>query len=160
MRSAALLAIALVAGPVAARDSLGMFGSWGAFRDPTVPRCYAIAMPRPSRAARDYAPFASVGTWPGRGVRGQLHFRLSRELAAQTPISLSVGGRRFALAGGGGDAWAQDKAMDAAIIAAMRTGAGMTVSARDARGRRFADNYPLEGAATAMDAASVGCARR
>ena len=153
------LTLSLAATPVAAKDSLGMFESWGAFRDPTVPRCYAVAMPRASRAARDYQSFASIGTWPRRAVRGQVHFRLSRKLAAQPSIVLSLGGQRFALSGGGGDAWAQDKAMDAAIVAAMRSAPSMTVSARDSRGRRFSDTYPLEGAATAMDAATVGCAR-
>jgi hypothetical protein len=33
------------------------------------------------------------------------------------------------------------------------------VSARDRAGRAFSDRYRLEGAATAMDAAIVGCAR-
>jgi hypothetical protein len=49
--------------------------------------------------------------------------------------------------------------MDAAILAAMRSAPQMTVSARDSRGRRFSDRYILEGAATALDAATVGCAR-
>ena len=160
MRKLLMIAAALVATPLAARDSLGVFATWGAFSDPTVPRCYAIAMARSSERARDYQPFASIGTWPKRGVRGQLHIRLSRTVAPNAAIALSVGGRRFALAGGGGDAWAADKAMDAAIVAAMRSARMMTVSARDTRGRSFFDSYPLEGAATAMDAATVGCARR
>jgi len=148
-----------VAMPVAAKDSLGVFSTWGAFRDPSLARCYAVAMPAKSRAAREYQPFVNIGTWPKRGVRGQVHFRLSRKLADKAAITLNVGGRRFTLTGGGGDAWAQDKAMDAAIVAAMRSAGAMTVSARDSRGRRFSDSYPLEGAATAMDAATVGCAR-
>ncbi|TCJ37116.1 hypothetical protein [Frankia sp. BMG5.11] len=160
MLRAVLIAAALVATPAAAKDSLGVFGSWAAFRDPPVPRCYAIAMPAASKASRDYAPFATVGTWPRRAVRGQVHFRLSRKVAATAPIILSIGGQRFTLAGGGGDAWAGDRAMDAAIVAAMRSARSMTVSGRDAKGRRFSDRYPLEGAATAMDAATVGCARR
>jgi hypothetical protein len=160
MRRVLMIALALIATPLAARDSLGMFATWGAFRDPTVPRCYAIAMARSSQRARDYQPFASVGTWPKRGVRGQLHIRLSRAVGADAPIALTVGGRRFALSGGGGDAWAADKAMDAAIVAAMRSAQSMTISARDTRGRVFSDSYPLDGAATAMDAATVGCARR
>ena len=154
-----VLAGALFAMPVAAKDSLGVFATWGAFRDPSMARCYAVAMPAKSRAARDYQPFVNIGTWPRRGVRGQVHLRLSRKLADKATISLSVGGRRFALTGGGGDAWAQDKAMDAAVVAAMRSAGSMTVSARDSRGRRFSDTYSLEGAATAMDAATVGCAR-
>lgn len=160
MRKLLILALALMAAPLAARDSLGVFGTWGAFRDPAVPRCYAIAMPRSSQRARDYQPFASIGTWPKRGVRGQVHVRLSRTVAANAAIALTVGGTRFALTGGGGDAWATDKAMDAAIVAAMRSAKSMTVSGRDSRGRGFSDTYVLEGAATAMDAATVGCARR
>jgi len=160
MRKAILFGLALLAAPLAAKDSLGVFGEWAAFRDSSVPRCYAIAMPRTSRAAHDYQAFATIGTWPKRAVRGQVHFRLSRKIAQNAAIALSVGGTRFALTGGGGDAWAQDKAMDAAIVAGMRSARSMTVSSRDARGRRFSDTYTLEGAATAMDAATVGCARR
>ena len=161
MRKLVVLAFSslLASAPVAAKDSLGVFATWGAFRDPSMARCYAVAMATKSRAARDYQPFANVGTWPRRGVRGQVHFRLSRKLADKAAITLNVGVQRFVLTGGGGDAWAQDKAMDAAIVAAMRSARSMTVSARDARGRRFADSYPLEGAATAMDAATLGCAR-
>ena len=156
-RALAALALLSLAAPLAAKDSLGVFGQWGAFRDPQVPRCYAIAAAE--NAARDHAPFASVGTWPKRNLRGQLHVRLSRTLAASATISLSVGGQRFQLTGGGGDAWARDLTMDAAIVAAMRSASSMSVSARDRAGNRFTDRYRLEGAATAMDAATVGCAR-
>ena len=155
------LGLALVATPLAAKDSLGVFGQWGAFRDPQVPRCYAIAAaetePR-ARNARERAPFASVGTWPRRGVRGQLHLRLSRNLATDPRITLAIGGQRYTLTGGGGDAWAADRTMDAAIVAAMRSAGSMSVSALDGAGRRFTDRYSLDGAATAMDAATVGCA--
>ncbi len=155
----ALGTMTALATPLAARESLGVFGSWGVFRDPDVPRCYAIAMAEPSTLARDYQPYASVGTWPTRQLRNQLHLRLSRRIAAARPITLVISGQLFALTGGGGDAWAQDKRMDAGVIAAMRSAGSMTVSAIDAQGKRFANTYDLEGAATAMDAATVGCAR-
>lgn len=156
----AALALTVAASPVAARDSLGMFSDWGAFRDPAVPRCYAIAKAAPSTMRRDYDPYATVGTWPGRNVRGQVHFRLSRKLAAEPRIQLAISGRRFAMAGGGGDAWAPDRASDAAIVAAMRSAGSMSISATDSRGRRFSNSYDLAGAATALDAATIGCARR
>ena len=46
----------------APRAALGIFDGWGAFRDPTTPRCYAIA-----------APAATIGTpqvdgWCDRGI--------------------------------------------------------------------------------------------
>ena len=40
----AALFATLIPAPAIARDSLGMFSTWGAFRDPAVPRCYAVAM--------------------------------------------------------------------------------------------------------------------
>lgn len=156
----AMLPVLLVfAAPLAARDSLGVFGQWGAFRDPQVPRCYAIAMAESSRERRDHEPFASVGLWPQQRIRGQVHIRLSRALAESPRLRLAVGGQRFDLAGGGSDGWAADAGQDAAIVAAMRTSARMTVSGTDSAGRRFTDSYRLDGAATAIDAATVGCAR-
>jgi len=157
-----LLALCLIATPALARDSLGMFGNWGAFADPQAaggPRCYAIAMAAPSSLQRDYQPYASIGTWPRQQVRGQVHFRLSRRLMANTPITLIISGQRYAMVGGGGDAWAADRRMDAAIVAAIRSAGSMTIAARDAAGRSFTNTWPLDGAATAMDAAAVGCAR-
>lgn len=155
-----LALLAAAASPALAKDSLGIFDSWGAFRDAEPLRCYAIAKAEPSRAARDYEPYAAIGTWPRRSVRGQVHFRLSRELHREGRIRLAINDRTFELAGGGGDAWAKDRTMDAAIVAAMRSGSRMSISATDRRGRRFTDRYDLSGAATAMDAATIGCARR
>lgn len=158
-----LAALALIATPALARDSLGIFSGWGAFRDAGNsaggPRCYAIAMATPSTRSREYQPYAAVGTWPRKAVRNQLHFRLSRKLAPASRITLSIGRQRFALTGGGGDAWAADQPMDAAIIAAMRSASEMTVSARGADGRGFSNSWDLTGAATAMDAATIACSQ-
>ena len=155
----AFAALAL-ASPLAARDCLGVFGEWGAFRDPETPRCYAIAMANASRARQDTQPFASIGTWPGEQVRGQVHFRLSRQARPGAAVRLFVGAQAFTLQGAGADAWAADRQADAAILAAMRSASAMRISASDRVGNRFTDRYSLAGAATAMDAASVGCAAR
>lgn len=160
MRSAPFLLIGLVlcSAPALARDGLGMFGRWASFRDRQVPRCYAIAMAAPSTKQRAYQPYADVAWWPRQQVRGQVHFRLSRNLQTNAPIMLSIGDQKIALTGGGGDAWAPDKRGDAAVIAAMRSATNMTVSARDAGGNGFSNTWDLAGAATAMDAAAVACA--
>lgn len=151
----------LVATPVQARDSLGIFESWGAFRDgagQNGPRCYAIAQPVVRRGQTPRG-FASIGTWPRQRVRGQLHVRLSRARAAGAPVTLVVGERRFSLVAGQMDGWAADARGDAQIIAAMRSASSMSVASIGADGRGFADNYALRGAATAIDAAALGCAR-
>ncbi|KUO54976.1 MAG: hypothetical protein APF82_09795 [Sphingomonadales bacterium BRH_c42] len=155
-----LLALFALAAPLAAKDSLGVFSGWAAFRDPAQPRCYAIAKPEPDRRPRELAAYATVASWPTKQIRNQLHIRLSRKLAKGASISLRVGQRSFTLVGGGADAWASDAAMDAAIVAAMRSAARMSVRASDANGRRFSDSYLLAGAATAIDAATLACARK
>lgn len=155
-----LLSLLLFPAAASARDALGIFEGWGAFRDPGVPRCYAIAEPARRSAARgNWRAFASIATWPRQQARGQVHFRLSRARRDGTPAALSIGDRRFALVAGSADAWARDRQNDAAIIAAIRSGTSMSVSAIDAAGRPFADVYALRGAATAIDAAALGCAR-
>ncbi len=155
----ACLAVVFFATPALARDSLGMFGSWGAFRDAAVPRCYAIALADKPRGAKvDFQAYADVGHWPRRALRNQVHFRLSKRLASNSAIRLRVDSAEFVLVGGGGDAWAADRRMDAAIVAAMRSGKAMRVRARAADGREISDYYPLPGSASAIDAAALGCA--
>jgi hypothetical protein len=158
-RAGFLLGLMLIAAPAGARDSLGVFESWGAFRDPEVPRCFAVAEPATRTSGGRWRPFAAVGSWPRANVRGQVHIRLSREIAATSPLTLSIGEQRFTLVGGGADAWARDRRADAAIVAAMRSAPSMSVAARSRTGAGFADTYKLRGAATAIDAAALGCGR-
>ncbi len=147
----------LLAAPLAARDSLGVFDGWAAFRDASPARCYAIAKAQGSPPAPAYA---TVSNWPERKVRGALHLVLSREVADAARVRLVLGDRRFDLVAKGRNAWAKDARDDAAIIAALRSAGRMSVSARSAKGSNFTDRYSLTGVATAMDAATVGCARR
>jgi len=150
----------LVATPAVARDSLGIYGAWGAFRDAAVPRCYAIAMGEAGQheQAGGSQAYADVGHWPGRGIRGQVHFHLSHAPSPKAQIVLAIGDVRMRLVGGGGEAWAADARMDAAIVAAMRSASTMSVSSRDGRDRAFSSSFSLAGAPSALDAAALGCA--
>jgi hypothetical protein len=153
------LAALLSANSALARDRLGVWNDWGAFRDAAVPRCYAIAMAADQRErGRETQPYVTIATWPRRAVRGEVHVRLSRTPAPGKSVTMSIAGQKFALVFSGIDAWAADRRMDAGIIAAMRSGGDMTVAAPGRDGRRFHDSYRLTGAASAMDAASLGCA--
>ncbi|GAO39515.1 hypothetical protein SCH01S_33_00020 [Sphingomonas changbaiensis NBRC 104936] len=155
-RALVLIGLTLVATPAAARDNLGMFETWGAFRDASPPRCFAIAEPvRATPKDAQWRPFASVAVWPALHQRNQLHIRLRRPVAKGSRVTLAIGRNRFPLIAGGADAWSPDARSDAAIVAAMRSADRMTVSAPGS-----SDTYALRGAATAIDAATLGCARR
>ena len=142
------------------RESLGVFDSWGAFRDAAPARCYAIS--QPAQGGRNGA-FASIANWPGGQARNQLHIRLSRARDPRAKVTLTVGERRFELMAGPNDAWAPDARTDAAIVAAIRSSRSMSVEtlARDGRGRgALADCFAPKGAATPARAPAPGCARR
>jgi hypothetical protein len=148
------LVLLLIAAPAMARDSLGVFEDWAAFRDPArgnAPlRCYAIAEPERANAPGFYA---TVGHWPASRVRSQFYIRLPRTAAGAA--TLTIASRRFALTARGAGLWAADARTDAAIVAAMRSAGSMSVSAGG-----MSASWRLRGAATAIDAAALGCARR
>jgi hypothetical protein len=148
-----------VAAPVQAqRQPLGIFFQWGAFREQSAQHCFAIAEPERAPKAGARRPSVAIGYWPRRGVRGQVHFRLSREKRAGSAVLLRIDDRTFQLIGGGIDAWAPDRQADAEIVAAMRSGVDLTIETRSERGRLIREHYRLRGAATAIDAAAIACA--
>jgi hypothetical protein len=151
------LALLLLTSPAIARDSLGVFDGWGAFRDPAPLHCYAITEPATSSGGR-WRAFASISHWPGQNIRGQLHIRLSRERRSDADVMLVIGNKKWRLKAGKTDAWAPSANHDAFILAKMRAATSMSVSSVAATGGGFADSYTLKGAATAIDAAALGCA--
>lgn len=159
LRAALAIGTLLTATPAVARDRLGVWNDWGAFRDAAVPRCYAIAMAVdvPGKA-RETTPYFTVANWPRRGIHGEIHVRLSRAAAPGRPVTLSLGGQKFALVAGGIDAWAPDRRSDAAVIALLRGNGEAVVSATARDGRPVRDAWRLAGAASAIDAANLGCA--
>jgi hypothetical protein len=160
MRKLLLLSALLLAGTASARDSLGVFDNWGAFRDSAVPRCYAIAMAEKVRGREQaFQPYFTVGYWPKRGIRGAVHVRLARRLAPGSSVNVSFPEANFTLQAGQADAWPADQRANAGIIAQLRSASRVVVIGQGVDGRKFRDSYKLTGAPSAMDAAALGCAR-
>lgn len=147
----AALAMALLA----ARETVGVYGAWGAFRERD--RCFAIAAPVIAGGRANWRPFAGVGMFPRLGQPRTLFIRLSRARDRSAPVTLSVGERRFRLVANGTDAWAPDPQTERGAVAAMRSARSMSVDAVGEGGRPFSDVYRLDGAATAIDAAAIAC---
>jgi len=152
-----LLGMAALAAPLAAKDRLGVYYGWAAFRDATPPRCYAISAPEETSGKPTAKAFLSIGFWPNRKVTHQIYVRLSRERSTNSGITLSAGGRRFRLRAEGSAGWATDRRMDLAIIAAMRSATSLSVESIGRDGRSIVDAYSLRGAPSAIDAAAIGC---
>lgn len=152
-----LLGVAAFAAPLAAKDRLGVYYSWAAFREASPLRCYAIAAPEETSGKPTAKAFLSIGFWPSRKVTHQIYVRLSRERSTNSGITLSAGGRRFRLQAEGSSGWAADRRMDLAIIAAMRSATSLSVESIGRDRRSIVDTYSLRGAPSAVDAAAIGC---
>ena len=157
---AAIIVAAMLATPVIAKDRLGVYQGWAAFRDAAAPRCYAIAAPEESVGTATRKAYLAVGFWPKKGVTHQIYVRLSRERSSNSVITLSAGGRRFRLKGRGSSGWATDRRMDLGVIAAIRSATSLSVESIGRDGRSIVDAYSLRGAPSAIDAAALGCARK
>jgi hypothetical protein len=152
-----VLLLAFAAPAPAARQTLGIFSLWGSFTEGG--RCWAVAEPEGAPRRRSERAFAAV-TWSASGApRGQLSFRLARPKRPGSAVLLRIDERVFQLIGGGVNAWAENARADAEIVSAMRTGVQMTIETRADDGTSLRDTYPLRGAATAIDAAAIACAR-
>ena len=155
-----LLWMLALSAPLAAKDRLGVYQGWAAFRDPATPRCYAISTPQKTVGTATRDGYLSVGFWPNRKAAHQIYVRLSRARQANSAVTLSADGRRFRLKVGGNDAWATDRRMDLAIVAAMRSATSLSVESMGHDGRSIVDAYSLRGAPSAIDAAALGCIAR
>src|SRR3546814_19678154 len=116
MNAALTLALALAA----AQQAIGVYDGWGAFADEA--RCYAIAKPAPGSVAARMGAYASIATWPGRGLRNQFGARLSRTVREGAPMTLSIYDRRLNMMARGARAWAPATVTAAATVGATPTG--------------------------------------
>ncbi|WP_341208722.1 invasion associated locus B family protein [uncultured Sphingomonas sp.] len=154
------IVLALLA-TAALREPLGVWQRWAALRETPGPHCVAVAQPLRRDGTTDRrGGFALVAARAGPRRAPSVRFRLSRPRGEGAPLTLIIGERRFALIGDRESAHAADAETDRAIVGAMRGASAMTLTTLDVGGRTLNDTYPLAGAATAIDAAQLGCARR
>ena len=137
---------------VAAPEALGAWEGWASFREGD--RCWAVTRPIAISRGQRAMPALLVARFPRGGA--EVRARLSRESGLDR-VRLSIGPRSIGLVASGATAHALHAGADASIVAAMRGADTLVIEGRDGRGRRFRDVYRLAGAASAIDAAMLGC---
>ncbi|MBO9098729.1 MULTISPECIES: invasion associated locus B family protein [unclassified Rhizobium] len=133
------------------------FDDWGVYsyaaKSGTV--CYALSMPtKMEPAGIDHgknfflvSPSADGGFVP-EAVRGYM-------LKPGAPITVSVDDKRFAMVSKDNAAWVRDVAQEPDLVAAMRGGSDMTVSATSKRGTPTRYTYSLDGISAALKKVSA-----
>lgn len=153
----ALTAGVLGAAPLLAKDRLGVYRAWAAFRDAETPRCYAISSPDEVVNGSQRKGYLSIGFWPKKNVSHQVYVRFSRDRSSNAGATLNAAGRRFRLIADEKGGWGADRRSDLAIVAAIRAASSLSIESIGRDGRAIVDAYSLRGAASAIDAAALGC---
>ena len=141
---------------------------WSVFVANTPKECYIVSPPTKSSASRDGKPAEVtrgdirlfVAFRPGENVSNEVSFTGGYPFQPGSTVTLDVGGTKFALGPGQGDAgeWAwTDPADDSKAVAAMRRGSSATLSGTSSRGTTTVDTFSLAGFTAAVEDAEARC---
>ena len=157
------IAFALSFGPAYAQDQT----AWSIYvqEDPT--QCWVTSIPASTVATRGGEDVTDairrdeallfISFWPADGRLAEVSYTGGYPFANGSTVSLDVGGTTFELFTEGPMAWAGSPASDARIIAALRSGSEVVVTAVSGRGTEVADTFSLTGFTAAIEDAEVRC---
>ncbi|WP_157014485.1 invasion associated locus B family protein [Mesorhizobium xinjiangense] len=151
---AGVMAIA-VAGPALAQSAtkVGQYNAWGtySYQSDSGKVCYVLSVPTDKQpASLDHGDiFFFVSQKPGQNVAYEPQFIAAYDL--RDKVSVKVGDRTFTLFTKGKSAWLENAAEEPQLVAAMKSGADMTVNATSGRGNPTQYSFSLRGISAALD---------
>lgn len=148
--------------PAAAEpEALATFKSWSVFaHDTGTDRvCFAAA------EASDKSPktvnhgdiFFLVATWKSGAAVNQPSFRVGYNLQAAPPPTVRIGSEKWDMYVSDNEAFIESASSEQGLIAAMRKGADMKISAMSNRGTATSYVVSLSGISAALDRAREAC---
>jgi invasion protein IalB len=161
--AAAFAAACAVAAPAAAADphTVALFKDWTVMVQETGNDkiCFAVA------EAKDMAPksvnhgeiFFMIATWKSGVASGQPSFRAGYNLKDAPPPVIRIGSQKWDMYVSDNEAFVESASAEQAILAAMRQGADMRVSATSGRGTATNYVFSLSGVSAALDRAKEAC---
>lgn len=141
---------------------------WPVYVQDNPTRCWIVASPSGTTASRDGQDVSGnisrdtvlfyVSFWPNDGRVGEISYTGGYQFAGDSSVIVAVGDDTFELYTEGPMSWAGSPQDDTRIIAAMRDGTQMVVTASSTRGTEVVDTFSLQGFELAMNDAQVRCA--
>lgn len=121
--------------------------------------CYIYAEPAKSTPdGLDHGRVSfSITSSPTAGVQNEANFVAGYDLKEQAPVTVNIDGKKFTMFTQGDSAWILDKAEEPQLLAAMKDGSSMVVSAQSRRGNQTTYNYSLNGVSAAADKMIAEC---
>ena len=121
--------------------------------------CYIYA--EPAKAAPNGLDHGRVSfsltSSPSQGVQVEANFVAGYQLQEQSSVTVDIDGKKFTMFTQGDSAWMLNKTEEAQLLAAMKSGTAMVVSAVSRRGNKTTYNYSLSGVTAAADKMTDEC---
>ena len=154
--SLSLLVAVFAAGPAFAQaTAVGQHRDWGtySYQSENGKVCYAMSVPKQKQpASLDHGDiFFFVSQKPGQNVAYEPQFITAYDLQEGSKVTVTVGGRSFSMFTQGKSAWVENAAEEPQLIAAMRAGSDMRISAKSGRGNDTNYTFSLLGLTAALN---------
>lgn len=138
---------------------------WSVFEETDPRECFAVSAPKEQVNTRDGQPvevirgetLLFVFYRPDEGVSGQVTFTGGYPFAANSTVTLEIGGTQFTLFTEGEWAWPASPEDDARIVEAMKRGSQAVVTGVSGRGTQTQDTFSLLGFTASVDEARTRC---
>jgi invasion protein IalB len=151
------LSMVALATPALAQSAtkIGQHNAWGtySYQSGNGKVCYVLTVPTdkqpPSLNHGDI--FFFVSQKPGQNVAYEPQFIASYNFQDNSKVTVQVGNATYSMFTRGTSAWLENAAQEGELIAAMRGGADMKVSAKSGRGNDTSYSFSLRGITAALN---------
>lgn len=138
---------------------------WSVFVEDSPKECWGVSAPKETVNTKDGQPVTVrrgdillfVTYRPG-SAQGEVSFTGGYPFAGGSTVKMDIGGTAFDLFTDGEWAWSGSPDDDAKIVAAMKAGSAVVMTARSGRGTQTKDTFSLLGVSAALDEAAKRCA--
>lgn len=138
---------------------------WSVFVEDSPKECWGVSAPKETVNTKDGKAISVrrgdillfVTYRPG-ATRGEVSFTGGYPFADGSTVSMDIGGTGFDLFTDNEWAWSASPEDDAKIIAALKAGASVVLTAKSGRGTQTKDTFSLLGVSAALDEAAKRCA--
>lgn len=150
------LAVIAAAAPAMAQSAtkIGQHNAWGtySYQAQNGKVCYVLTVPTDKQppTLNHGDMFFFVSQRPGQQVSFEPQFIAGYDFQTNSKVSVTIGARTFSMFTRGKSAWVENAAEEPQLIAAMRGGADMKISAKSGRGNTTTYVFSLKGISAAL----------
>lgn len=156
--TAFFLAASTLAALAQSATKISQHSAWGtySYQGDTGKVCYVLTVPTEKQPTNlDHGDiFFFVSQRPGQEISYEPQFIASYSFQENSKVSVTVGDKSFSMFTRGKSAWVENAAEEPQLVAAMRAGADMKVSAKSGRGNSTTYAFSLRGISAALNAIS------